>query len=148
MLSQQLNRTQVLSGTRNTSPYRVCRTRKYYVIRSHSDDDDDVLPILRLPKEITAHDIEKLPRNPAFKGATTIGEKLTAIHQQYKLQERNAMSAMEEDLYSENWQGGVYVGKTWNIMTIILLLSAMVPIAGLLFAYFTYGRLWGTVGYY
>eukprot|EP01025_Chloroclados_australasicus_P069820 TRINITY_DN990_c0_g3_i1.p2 TRINITY_DN990_c0_g3~~TRINITY_DN990_c0_g3_i1.p2 ORF type:complete len:150 (+),score=9.36 TRINITY_DN990_c0_g3_i1:81-530(+) len=125
-----------------------CRYRKaYYVIRAHDEDEDDVLPIFRLPKETTAHDIEKLPRNPAVK-ASTIGEKLELIHKQYKLQEQGAITAMEQDLYSANWEGGEYVGKKWNIMTFILSLSFLIPILGLVFAYFTYGKLWGTVTYY
>eukprot|EP01024_Parvocaulis_polyphysoides_P047538 TRINITY_DN4505_c2_g1_i2.p1 TRINITY_DN4505_c2_g1~~TRINITY_DN4505_c2_g1_i2.p1 ORF type:complete len:144 (-),score=17.33 TRINITY_DN4505_c2_g1_i2:301-732(-) len=143
MLTLQMSRVQVLKGVRKQI---CCRKRRYYVIRAH-DDDDDVLPIFQLPKETTAYDIEKLPRNPEFQGVT-IGEKLQTIHKQYQQQERGATAAMEEQLYSENWEGGEYVGKKWNILTLILALTALVPLAVLIFAYFTYGELWGTVSYY
>eukprot|EP01026_Neomeris_dumetosa_P027638 TRINITY_DN2245_c0_g2_i1.p3 TRINITY_DN2245_c0_g2~~TRINITY_DN2245_c0_g2_i1.p3 ORF type:complete len:146 (-),score=18.17 TRINITY_DN2245_c0_g2_i1:287-724(-) len=125
--------------------FRVPHKRCSFVVRAH--DEDDVLPVFKIPKEPTAQDIEKLPRNPALAGVT-IGEKLQRIHKQYKMQEEGAVSAMEEQLYSDNWAGGEYVGKQWNIMTFVLLTSFVVPVLGLLFAYFTYGSLWGNVSYY
>eukprot|EP01024_Parvocaulis_polyphysoides_P047537 TRINITY_DN4505_c2_g1_i1.p2 TRINITY_DN4505_c2_g1~~TRINITY_DN4505_c2_g1_i1.p2 ORF type:complete len:145 (-),score=13.14 TRINITY_DN4505_c2_g1_i1:338-772(-) len=110
MLTLQMSRVQVLKGVRKQI---CCRKRRYYVIRAH-DDDDDVLPIFQLPKETTAYDIEKLPRNPEFQGVT-IGEKLQTIHKQYQQQERGATAAMEEHLYSENWD--------WKVLKLLLFLN-------------------------
>jgi hypothetical protein len=39
-------------------------------------------------------------------------------------------------------QGDVYVGSRWNILTLLTGLMFFVPVAGLLFAYLSYGTLW------
>jgi len=58
--------------------------------------------------------------------------------------EKYAPSRINEEIYySDNWEGDVYVGSNWNILTVILFISIAVPIAGLIFAYFSYGTLWG-----
>lgn len=48
-----------------------------------------------------------------------------------------------KDLYTDNWDGDVYKGSPVNILTILAAVSILVPVAGLVFAYQTYGVLWG-----
>jgi len=48
-----------------------------------------------------------------------------------------------KDLYTENWDGDVYKGSRWNILNLLIILFVAVPLFGLLFAYQTYGTLWG-----
>ena len=47
------------------------------------------------------------------------------------------------DLYTDNWDGETYKGSRWNILTVILALTFAVPLIGLIFAWFSYGRYWG-----
>ncbi len=47
-----------------------------------------------------------------------------------------------------NWEGDVYVGSAWNLMTVLGAVGAAVPLAGLAFALATKGVLWGLVDYY
>lgn len=48
-----------------------------------------------------------------------------------------------KDLYTDNWDGSEYKGSNVNILTIILAVSVAVPALGLVFAYATFGTLWG-----
>lgn len=48
-----------------------------------------------------------------------------------------------KDLYTDNWDGSEYKGSPVNILSIILVVSVLTPLAGIIFAYFTYGKLWG-----
>lgn len=48
-----------------------------------------------------------------------------------------------KDLYTDNWDGSEYKGSPFNILNIILVVSVLTPLAGIIFAYFTYGKLWG-----
>eukprot|EP00803_Ostreobium_quekettii_P009009 evm.model.scf_351.6 EVM.evm.TU.scf_351.6 scf_351:47488-50920(-) len=48
-----------------------------------------------------------------------------------------------KDLYTENWAGSEYRGSKFNILTLIGALFVLTPVAGLVFAYLTYGKLWG-----
>jgi hypothetical protein len=48
-----------------------------------------------------------------------------------------------KDLYTDNWDGDVYKGSPVNILSILIAVSLLVPVAGLVFAYQTYGVLWG-----
>jgi hypothetical protein len=36
----------------------------------------------------------------------------------------------------------VYVGSRWNMLTLLMGLTFFVPVAGLLFAFLSYGTLW------
>ncbi|KAL3132937.1 hypothetical protein ABBQ38_006851 [Trebouxia sp. C0009 RCD-2024] len=47
------------------------------------------------------------------------------------------------DLYTDNWGGDVWKGGKVNVLSIILAVSILVPLGGLLFAYLTFGTLWG-----
>lgn len=42
----------------------------------------------------------------------------------------------------------MYVGSNWNMLTLLMGLSIGVPMVGLLFAWLSYGNLWGLVDYY
>lgn len=48
-----------------------------------------------------------------------------------------------KDLYTDNWDGDKYKGGAVNILSVIVVVSVLTPLAGLAFAYLTYGRLWG-----
>ncbi|KAF8066320.1 hypothetical protein HT031_002643 [Scenedesmus sp. PABB004] len=107
-------------------------------VRAH-DEADDVLPIFsgRLPE----HDPEKLPRGPQL-GGKTLGEELSLLHDAYVADEVDKDRELHEHLYSKNWQGDVYVGSRWNILTVLMGLSFAVPLLGLAFAAASYGTLW------
>lgn len=47
------------------------------------------------------------------------------------------------DLFTDNWGGDVWKGSKVNVLSIILAVSVLVPLGGLLFAYLTFGTLWG-----
>jgi hypothetical protein len=44
---------------------------------------------------------------------------------------------------ADNWDGSEYKGSRWNILSVLALLFFLVPVAGLAFAYTSYGVLWG-----
>jgi hypothetical protein len=46
-------------------------------------------------------------------------------------------------LPADNWDGSEYKGSSFNILTLLGLLFVLVPVAGLIFAYQSYGVLWG-----
>lgn len=48
-----------------------------------------------------------------------------------------------KDLYTDNWDGDVYKGAPWNILNLLIILFLAVPLFGLIFAWQTYGTLWG-----
>jgi hypothetical protein len=48
-----------------------------------------------------------------------------------------------KDLITENWDGSVYRGSANNVLTWIIVAAVGAPVAGLIFAYCTYGKLWG-----
>ena len=48
-----------------------------------------------------------------------------------------------KDLYTDKWDGAEYKGSPVNILTVILAISVLVPLAGIIFATQTYGTLWG-----
>ncbi|KAL0023843.1 hypothetical protein WJX77_010573 [Trebouxia sp. C0004] len=47
------------------------------------------------------------------------------------------------DLFTDNWGGDVWKGSKINVLSVILAVSILVPLGGLLFAYLTFGTLWG-----
>jgi hypothetical protein len=48
-----------------------------------------------------------------------------------------------KDLYTDNWDGDVYKGSSFNILTVLIGIAVGVPVAGLIFAYTSYGVYWG-----
>jgi hypothetical protein len=48
-----------------------------------------------------------------------------------------------KDLYTDNWDGDKYKGNPVNILSVLIVISILVPVAGLVFAFNTYGKLWG-----
>lgn len=48
-----------------------------------------------------------------------------------------------KDLYSANWDGDKYKGNGVNVLTVIAAISVLTPLLGLIFAYNTFGVLWG-----
>jgi hypothetical protein len=44
---------------------------------------------------------------------------------------------------SDNWDGSEYKGSRWNILTLLAALFFLVPVGGLVFAWQTFGVLWG-----
>ena len=78
-------------------------------------------------------------------GGKTIGDELSIIRQLYLKQERQALAG-QKALVSSNWDGDVYTGKQWNVLTYLYLIFMMAPAAVGVFAWLTYGKLWGVVG--
>ncbi len=76
----------------------------------------------------------------AMNSKTSAREQL----ERYKRANREANNGRErEDLYTDNWDGDVYKGGNVNILSILIAVSILAPIAGLVFALQTYGTLWG-----
>jgi hypothetical protein len=48
-----------------------------------------------------------------------------------------------KDLYTDNWDGDVYKGSSFNILTVLAAITVLAPLLGLGFALQTYGVLWG-----
>mmetsp|Transcript_34466 Transcript_34466/g.47755 ORF Transcript_34466/g.47755 Transcript_34466/m.47755 type:complete len:145 (+) Transcript_34466:73-507(+) len=66
------------------------------------------------------------------------------FYDNYKAANEAANNGKErKDLYTDNWEGDVYKGKRINILTVLILFAVGTPVAGLVFAYATYGKLWG-----
>ena len=61
--------------------------------------------------------------------------------------EANGRKRDREDLYTAAsggaWEGSEYVGSANNVLTWIIVASVAAPLAGLAFAYWSYGTLWG-----
>lgn len=133
-------------GLRHACAARRPSRRLSVPVRAHGlhhgghDDDEDILPIWsgRLPE---VPDPSSLPRSRPM-GGTTLGEELELIQKAYEEQEAITRDDMNKYLYSANWQGDEYVGSRWNILTLLAGLTFFVPVAGLLFAYASYGTLW------
>lgn len=123
-------------GTAGRSRPPAVRSRRVLVVRAY--DDDDVLPIFRLP---TQEAPESLPM-PHLLGGKTIGDELGLIHNAMVKADEDADKDMHAHLYSANWQGDEYIGSNWNILTVLMGLTIAVPMLGLLFAWLSYGTLW------
>jgi hypothetical protein len=68
----------------------------------------------------------------------------TCVAERYRQANRAANNGKErKDLYSDRWQGDKYTGSPFNILNVILVVSFLVPLAGVAFAVLTYGDLWG-----
>lgn len=65
-------------------------------------------------------------------------EELEALREAYLGAEEKALKG-EAKLFSENWEGDVYVGSRWNVATVLALVSAGTTVAGLAFAFATKG---------
>lgn len=72
------------------------------------------------------------------------------LHQRYTEAEAASLQAAEQHvarlqqrLVSANWDGDVYRGGRWNVMTLLAAVGLATPLLGLLFAWATYGSLWG-----
>ncbi|KAF5830439.1 hypothetical protein DUNSADRAFT_14577 [Dunaliella salina] len=64
--------------------------------------------------------------------------------QRRRLANRIANNGQErKDLFTNNWEGDQYKGSPVNILTVLVALLVLTPTAGLIFARFTYGTLWG-----
>uniref|UniRef100_A0A7R9T639 Uncharacterized protein n=1 Tax=Ostreococcus sp. 'lucimarinus' TaxID=242159 RepID=A0A7R9T639_9CHLO len=48
-----------------------------------------------------------------------------------------------KDLYTDNWDGSEYKGSSFNILSLVAALFVLVPLGLLIFAYTSYGTLWG-----
>jgi len=61
--------------------------------------------------------------------------------------EANGRKRDREDLYTAasggSWEGSEYVGSANNLLTWVLVAAVAAPVAGLIFAWRTYGVLWG-----
>lgn len=145
-LASRTHTAVVLSYAGNTYvPARriTCRSRRACVVVRA--DDDDILPIIsgRIREPAPP---ENLPK-PKLMGGKTIGEELGMLHKAMQQSEEDMANRMEKRLYTDEWQGDVYVGSNWNIMTFLAIVTFLVPLLGLLVAWLSYGTLW-TGNYY
>jgi hypothetical protein len=113
-------------------------TRRTLVVKAH--EEEDILPIVS-GRIAQPPDPDKLIKGPSM-GGKTLGEELVLLREAYTKDEQDKEKEMEAKLYSGNWEGDVYVGSNWNMLTLITGLIFVVPIVGLLFAYLSYGTLW------
>lgn len=123
---------------------RFASRRLVVAVRAHSqhyvDGDEEVLPIWS--GRFDAPDPEKLKFHSPKLGGKTLGEELELMQHAFEEEEKDKMDDMHKHLYSANWQGDVYVGSRWNMLTLLMGLTFFVPVAGLLFAFLSYGTLW------
>ena len=71
-------------------------------------------------------------------------ESATTQLERYRRANREANNGRErKDLYTDKWDGDVYKGSPFNLLTLLAVLFVAVPALGLVFAYQTYGVLWG-----
>lgn len=131
------------------SPSTTRPKRCKLVVRAHGAadaHDEDIIPILgRVKKDFTDKELEEM-KHPHLLGGKTIGEELSLIRKQYVKAEEKALHR-EDELFSSNWAGDVYIGGRWNTLSVLYLVFMMTPLAGLVFAYVTYGTLWATGEY-
>lgn len=73
-----------------------------------------------------------------LKPGSTVREELEALRDAYLGAEEKALKG-EAKLFSENWDGDVYVGSNWNVATVLALVSAVTTVGGLVFALATKG---------
>lgn len=67
-----------------------------------------------------------------------------ALAERYRQANLEANNGKErKDLYTDNWDGDQYKGSSVNVLSVIAFVSIFTPLAGLVFAYFTYGVYWG-----
>jgi hypothetical protein len=81
------------------------------------------------------------PPSPFLHTSTTPTQQELEWRRQANIEANNGKE--RKDLYTDNWDGDVYKGSKFNVLTVILLASVVAPLAGLIFAYQTYGILWG-----
>lgn len=121
--------------------------RRRLVVRA---SDDEMVPIIsgRKKKGFTPEEYERL-RNPQLLGGKTIGEELALLRQHHAQTEARAGDAAQQRLSSTNWDGDVYTGGRWNALSILYLTFLLAPAAVGVFAWLSYGHLWGiTPGLY
>lgn len=120
------------------------RRSSAFCFRVRASDDDDMVPILsgRKKSGFTEKDYEQL-RNPKLLGGATIGEELAILRERHEEAERRAHERAMEHHKSANWDGDVYVGGRWNTLSVLYLIFLLTPLAIGLFAWLSYGKLWG-----
>eukprot|EP00891_Asterochloris_glomerata_P002084 jgi/Astpho2/2084/Aster-00571 len=63
--------------------------------------------------------------------------------QRYLSSWRCLLCSERKDLYTDAWAGDKWKGSKFNILSLVVILFLLTPVAGLVFAYVTYGSLWG-----
>jgi hypothetical protein len=82
-------------------------------------------------------------------GGATIGEELALIRHRHEMAERIAAERAAAVHKSDQWDGDVYIGGRWNELSILYLIFLAAPALTGVFAWLSYGRLWGiTPGLY
>lgn len=134
-----LHRGLAAAPARGPRTSRRLSRRLCVVVKAHEEDEVEFLPIWsgRLPEM----DPEKVPKGHNL-GGKTLGEELGLLHDAYVQDEVDKDKEMHAHMYTKNWQGDVYVGSNWNILTVLLALGFATPLLGLLFAFLSYGTLW------
>ena len=123
-------RTQALFGGNNNKEMK--QTKKGFSRRSK--------PIEERPQTVNYGSDWYAQTREAAKPRRTTREEME-YRRQANLEANNGKD--RKDLYTDNWDGDKYKGSPVNILTILAAVSILVPVAGLIFAYQTYGVLWG-----
>lgn len=88
-----------------------------------------------------------VPTGPAVRISSFMAVALhaVAVVAEYRREANRAANGGKErkDLYTDNWDGSEYKGSSFNVLTVIALVSVLTPLLGLVFAYTTFGVLWG-----
>lgn len=100
--------------------------------------------ICRSKKGFTAKEYDQLAK-PQLLGGKTVSEELEMIRQKYLNAETRA-AKKEQGLNSSQWDGDVYIGGRWNTLSILYLIGMLVPAGIGVFAWLSYGKLWGVSG--
>lgn len=132
------------------APGNQRRSRVRGTFRVFASDDEDMVPIFsgRKKKGFTEQEYEQL-RNPKLLGGKTIGEELELLHTAHQEAEARASELANTKLASSHWDGDVYIGGRWNELSVLYLIFMLAPAAVGIFAWLSYGHLWGvTPGLY
>lgn len=111
--------------------------------------DDDVLPVLKIPKPQRAEDVGTTDEYKAMEGET-IGHRLTEVRGKYLDDQRQLHKLyleeeekLKRDFTSDSWDGAEWRGPRWNVLTIGLAFFMVVTTCIAVFGAMTYGELWG-----
>ena len=134
-------------------PHRRRRQRSSTLtIKAHDGDDDEPIPVLRIPKVKTPQDVGVNPKyKQLIKEQTTqeeerqkdtVGARLQMVRSAMLDAEAKATQDASK-FQSDAWSGDQYVGSPINSLTVLLGIGLITPLLFGIFAALTYGSLWG-----
>jgi len=72
-------------------------------------------------------------------------EELSRLYAAHKERERRAREEMNSTFESEHWEQDKWVGGSWNVLTALVMITSFCVLAGLLYAWWSFGKVWGIV---